>query len=90
MNNEAMRNDKKPGTFGYVIKRAFPPKSSMEKRYPELKKYSVLLPICWAKRLWYSGTRRRDAIKGEIESAKHIDYDKVNETHEMYKEWGLL
>ena len=90
MNNEAMRNEKKPGTFGYVIKRAFPPKSSMEKRYPKLKKYPVLLPICWAKRMWYSGTKRRDQVKGEIDSAKNMDYKRINEIHELYKQWGLL
>ena len=62
----------------------------METRYPALKKHPAALPYYWAKRLWYSGTRRRKEIKGEIESAKNIDYDKVNEIHEMYKEWGLL
>ena len=90
MNNEAMRNDKKPGTFGYVIKRAFPPKSSMEKRYPKLKKYPVLLPICWAKRLWYSGTKRRDQVKGEIDIAKNMDYNRINDIHKLYSQWGLL
>lgn len=90
VNNEVMHGEKKPGTFGYVIRRAFPTKSSMETRYPALKKHPVRLPYYWAKRLWYSGTRRRKEIKGEIESAKHIDYDKVNEIHEMYKEWGLV
>lgn len=89
MNNEAMRTDKKPGKRGYIWKRAFPPRDSMEKRYPTLKKHPAALPYYWAKRLWYSGVHRRDAVKGEIESAKHIDYDKVNEIHEMYKEWGL-
>ncbi len=89
VNNEVMRGEKKPGTVGYVLRRAFPTKNSMKTRYPALKKYPVALPYYWAKRLWYSGTRRREAIKGEIESAKHIDYDKVNEIHEMYKEWGL-
>lgn len=90
MNNEVMRDIKKPGTIGYVLKRAFPSKSSMERRYPVLKKHPAMLPVCWAKRLWYSGTKRRNAIKGEIESAKRIDYDKVNSIHEMYQEWGLL
>ena len=90
MNNEVMRDVKKPSSVGYVLKRAFPSKSSMEKRYPVLKKHPAMLPICWAKRLWYSGTKRRAEVKGEIESAKHIDYDIVNEIHKMYQEWGLL
>ena len=90
VNNEVMRSEKKPGTVGYVLRRAFPTKCSMETRYPALKKHPAALPYYWAKRLWYSGTRRRKEIKGEIESAKHIDYNKVNEIHEMYKEWGLL
>lgn len=90
MNNEVMHNVKKPGTVGYVIKRAFPTKRSMEKRYPALKTHPAALPYYWAKRLWYSGVHRRKEVKGEIESAKHIDYNKVNEIHEMYKEWGLL
>lgn len=25
-----------------------------------------------------------------VESTKHIDYDKVSDIHDMYKEWGLL
>ena len=90
INNEAMRGDKKPGSKGYILKRAFPPRESMEKRYPALKKHPVRLPYYWAKRLWYSGVHRRDAVKGEIESAKNIDYDKVNTIHEMYQDWGLL
>ena len=90
MNNEAMRGDKKPSSKGYIFRRAFPPRESMEKRYPALKKHPVRLPYYWAKRLWYSGVHRRTEIKGEIESAKHIDYDKVNTIHEMYQEWGLL
>ena len=89
MNNEAMREAKKPGSVGYIIKRAFPPKSSMEKRYPMLKKHPILLPICWAKRLWYSATKRRAEVKGEIASAKHVDYNKLHSIHKMYQEWGL-
>ncbi len=90
VNNEVMRGEKKPGTVGYVLRRAFPTKSSMETRYPALKKHPAKLPYYWAKRLWYSGVHRRKEVKGEIESAKHIDYKKVNELHEMYKEWGLF
>ena len=90
MNNEAMRGEKKPGSKGYIFRRAFPPRDSMEKRYPALKKHPARLPFYWAKRLWYSGIHRRKEVKGEIESAKHIDYDKVNTIHEMYQEWGLL
>lgn len=90
INNEAMRGDKKPGSKGYIFKRAFPPRESMEKRYPSLKKHPARLPYYWAKRLWYSGVHRRKEVKGEIESAKHIDYDRVNTIHEMYQEWGLL
>lgn len=89
-NNEVMRGEKKPGTVGYVFRRAFPTKTSMETRYPALKKHPAALPYYWAKRLWYSGVHRRAEVKGEIESAKNIDYDKVSEIHEMYKEWGLL
>ena len=89
MNNEAMREAKKPGSAGYIIKRAFPPKNSMEKRYPVLKKHPILLPICWARRLWYSATKRRAEVKGEIASAKHVDYNKLHSIHKMYQEWGL-
>lgn len=90
MNNEAMRGDKKLGSKGYIFKRAFPSRESMEMRYPAMKKHPARLPYYWVIRLWYSCVHRRKEVKGEIESAKNIDWDKVNTIHEMYQEWGLL
>lgn len=88
-NNEAMRDAKKPTRIGYIRRRAFPSKSSMEKRFPIIKKYPVTLPYYWAKRLWYSGIHRRTAVKGEVNSAWNVDYQRVEEVHELYEKWGI-
>ena len=88
-NNEAMRDVKKPTRIGYIRRRAFPSKSSMEKRFPKIKKYPMMLPYYWAKRLWYSGVHRRTAVKGEVNSAWNVDYRRVEEVHELYEKWGV-
>lgn len=88
-NNEAMRDAKKPTRIGYLFRRAFPSKSSMEKRFPKIKQHPVMLPYYWAKRLWYSGVHRRTEVKGEVNSAWNVDYQRVESLHKRYEEWGI-
>lgn len=62
---------------------------SMKVRYPQLEKKPWLLPVCYTKRLWYSITHRKDAIKGEINSAGNIDYEQARQIRDLYKKIGL-
>ena len=88
-NNEAMRDAKKPTRIGYIRRRAFPSKSSMEKRFPKIKQYPMMLPYFWAKRLWRDGIRRKKEVMGEVNSAWNVDYRRVEQTHELYENWGI-
>ena len=89
VNNEAMRDGKKHSKWGYAFKRAFPTTQSMKVRYPQLERKPWLLPACYTKRLWYSLRHRKDAIKGEINSAGNIDYEQANSIRELYQNIGL-
>ena len=88
-NNEAMRNAKKPTRIGYIARRAFPSKSSMEKRLPKIKEHPATLPYYWAKRLWRDGVRRKKEVMGEVSSAWNVDYNRVENIHKKYNEWGI-
>ncbi len=89
INNEVMRDGKSRGNWSYAFKRAFPNMESMKVRYPQLEKKPWLLPVCYTKRLWYSITHRKDAIKGEINSAGNIDYEQARQIRDLYKKIGL-
>ena len=88
-NNEAMRETKKPTRIGYIRRRAFPSKSSMEKRFPKIKQHPVMLPYYWAKRLWRDGMRRKKDVMGEVNSAWNVDYGRVEQIHKLYDKWGI-
>ena len=88
-NNEAMYNTRNPTKIGYLARRAFPSKSSMEKRFPIIKNYPATLPYYWAKRLWRDGFKRKKEVLGEVNSVWSVDYNRVEEIHEMYKQWGI-
>ena len=65
----------KRGKFGYIIKRAFLPRSQMEGLFPVLKKHPWLLPIMWpvrwVKRITDKGSRSR--MKTQIKSSLSAD-----------------
>lgn len=88
-NNEAMRDVKKPNKIKYIARRAFPTRQSMEKRFPAIKKHPSKLPYYWMKRLWRDGFRRKKEVMGEVNSAWHIDYTRVEQVHKMYDKWGI-
>ena len=88
-NSEVMRDGKKHGRLGYAYKRAFPGMKSMKVRYPQLEKKPWLLPACYSKRLYYSLTHRKSAIKGEISNAGNMDYEQLKRIRELYKKIGL-
>ena len=51
----------KRGRLGYLLSRAFPEKRIMELNWPVLKRWPVLLPLCWLLRLGkaWRGRRKR-------------------------------
>lgn len=88
-NNEALGEERGGSSVGYIWKRAFPSRTSMEKRFPQLKEKGYLLPYYWGKRLWRDGFHRMNAVKNEIKSVQNIDFDKVEAIKKVYREWGL-
>ena len=89
MNSEAMYSAKHPNRVGYIARRAFPSKKSMEKRFPVIKEHPVSLPFYWIKRLWRDGFRRKKEVIGEVDSAWNVNYEKVERLHRLYREWGV-
>ena len=89
MNSEALYNAKRPNRVGYIVRRAFPSKKSMEKRFPVIKEHPVSLPFYWIKRLWRDGFRRKKEVIGEVDSAWNVNYEKVERLHRLYREWGV-
>ena len=90
MNNEVMREDPEAGKWTYIWRRAFPNLESMQARVPQLRKYPVLLPYYWVKRLLSSLMNRSEFIRGEIESAGNVDKDEMLRIKKIYNEWGLV
>lgn len=78
-----------PSAFKYLFRRAFPGFDAMIIRYPQLEKKKWLLPFYYIKRLWYSLVHRRNEIKGEFNSSRNIDPDRVQHINKLYKDIGL-
>ena len=64
-NRVNMQQAKKGGRFKYILSRIFISKSSLEIKYPKLKKHPYLLPYYYVKRwfiLIFKKERRKDAL----------------------------
>ncbi|MBE7091653.1 MAG: hypothetical protein E7365_00525 [Clostridiales bacterium] len=90
INNIAVHKSKINSTFVYVIKRLFLPCNLMEITYPILKKAPYLLPFYWIIR-WIKGIKKGKTKKlsSEIECAKKISKETVNETKKIRSRLGL-
>ncbi|MBR2716069.1 MAG: nucleotidyltransferase family protein [Ruminococcus sp.] len=75
--------------FKYLFRRAFPAVKAMEVRYPQLKRKKWLLPFLYIKRLWFSLVHRSGEVKGEIRSAKNLNYERAKKIQTLYKDIGL-
>lgn len=66
-----IRRRKSSGRIAYYAKRAFPSYKRMTVGYPLLKKYPVLLPVCWVAR-WFKLTdpEKKEKYRREIEIEK--------------------
>lgn len=68
-----------------ILRSVFPPRSSLEGRYPYLKKHPTLLPVAWCTRI-ASYAKRTSA--GETNAAKSISIGK--ERIELLRFYGLI
>ena len=81
--NAVVRRKQGKDEGGGVLKSLFPGTSSLESRYPYLKKYPALLPVAWVSRIC------RFAAKGGSDGAKKT-VQLGNERVELLKQYGIL
>jgi hypothetical protein len=81
--NAVVRQKQGKEAGGGVMKSLFPSASSLESRYPYLKKYPALLPVAWVSRIF------RFAAKGGSDGAKKT-IQLGNERLELLKRYGIL
>lgn len=77
---------------GFVLLRIFMPYSSMVLKYPELKKYPVLLPVFWIRR-WLELLMKNKKIENavqEIAMNKKLDKQSIAETKRLFRELELF
>ena len=77
---------------GFVLLRIFMPYSSMVLKYPELKKYPVLLPVFWIRR-WLELLMKNKKIENavlEIAMNKKLDKQSIAETKWLFRELALF
>ena len=67
------------GGLGYVLARAFPPRSTLREGYPVLERKPWLLPACWAHRLG------KAALRGKAAAAQK-ELRALNETRGLSRE----
>ncbi len=84
----ALGNQKK-GRLRYLFSRAFPPRSSLQYRFPILKKQPFWLPFCWLVRFFdpflpSKSKRLRDEI-----ARSGMDREEKEKIIALYKELGL-
>lgn len=79
----AVQAQKAGSRSGGIWQSLFPGVRTMEKRYPYLKKYPVLLPVAWCNRIWHYGRQssREDAAQSVRVGTKRI---------ELLRQYGIL
>ena len=71
--------------FMSLFKAAFVKRSAMEIKYPILKKYPFLLPLCWIHR----GFAKRDKIKDVANQYEDVDLSASRRINELRNSMGL-
>lgn len=77
---------------GFVLLRIFMPYSSMVLKYPELKKYPVILPVFWIRR-WLELLMKNKKIENavhEMAMNKKLDKQSIAETKWLFRELELF
>lgn len=72
VSSKKSRESGKRASGGYVLKTIFPPRKSMESRYPWLKKYPFLLPAAWISRIlkYHAETKKGNPENNAAESIR--------------------
>lgn len=76
---------------GYIWKLIFPSRKSMECLFPVLKKYPILLPVCWVAKTVKLVLHRPERVRSAVNVGKHmVSLEKLDELHlvglELYAE----
>lgn len=81
-------NETKRSRFMVIVKRMFPGKESLEKRYTYLKKYPWLLPYAWIHR-FFKTKKTWTMHFQEAESIMSASKEDVEQMRELHKNIGL-
>lgn len=81
-------NEKKIGRIVVVLRRMFPPKKELEKRYRYLEKYSWLLPWAWIHRFLKTQKTWKKHLK-EAESIISVEEDEIKKMRAFHESIGL-
>ncbi len=74
---------------GFLLRRLFPPKSTMAEQYPVLKTNGALLPVYYGKRLLDGVFRKRKTGLGELRRIKNASAEDVRSLDELLQKLGL-
>lgn len=86
----AARQAASGGGFAYLMKRAFPPRSSLRVAYPVLERHAWLLPACWAHRLFGAlAAGKRSGARREMELLRQTR-DRSRELETVFEAVGLM
>ncbi len=85
----ARQSSIKGGRMKYYIQRAFPTYEFMRREYPQLKRFPILLPYYWSKRIFAAlGSKKSKRTKAEIKTA-WLEKEKSKKIKAMFDELGL-
>lgn len=73
----------------YTVERLFPSYDSMCSYYPSLRKFPVLLPVCWCRRIFHAVFYRRKDLAAELSAAKKTDRKVLRQQALFYQDCGL-
>lgn len=89
-NNMALNKEKTKNRLYYTLKRWLLPYKDMKEIYPKLRKYPILLPYYWLKRLFTKifGGKGQGVMK-EVKAYKSTDNKDIAEIQEIKDKFGL-
>lgn len=82
----AVENQKTGKRSGGVLRSLFPAAKDLERRYPYLKKYPVLLPVAWASRIASYGAETAKSERNNAAESIRIGAERV----ELMKQYCIL
>lgn len=79
-------------SLGFLVRRIFLPYDQLVLQYPELKRYPVLLPFCWIRRLLakISNPVKVHSAMKELKLNKNMDEISISAAKRLFQELELL